>query len=134
MSNINSQNYASIAGKQEYCEYPPQHMTEFKYVNSACPFDDFEKNTNKPVGLPTQPLHGGLYNSTSTGKEWHTIPVNPEMSSMMANLASANPPPGAMNQFIGTNRPGNNSVNLNGVYRYQPIPEYPNMYNINLLE
>lgn len=132
MSNINSQNYASISGNQEYCTYPPQHMTEFKYVNSACPFDGFEKKQYKPVGIPTQPVHGGLYNSQSTGKDWHAIPVMPSMESMMANLASANPPPGAMHQFIGTERPGNNSVSMQGVYRYQPNPAHPNMYNINL--
>jgi hypothetical protein len=132
MSNINSQNYAYISGNQEYCTYPPKHITQFKYVNSACPFDSFEKQQYKPVELPAQLEHGGLYNSSSTGKEWHAIPVVPEMSSMMANLASANPPPGAMQQFIGTERPGNNSVQLTGVFRYQPEPMYPNMYNINL--
>jgi len=132
MSNINSQNYASIAGNQEYCPYPPQHITQFNYINSACPFDGFEKQQYKPVGLPAQPAHGGLFNSASTGKDWHAIPVAPEMSAMMANLASANPPPGAMQQFIGTERPGNNSVQLPGVYRYQPNTEHPNMYNIHL--
>ena len=134
MSNINSQNYASIAGTNEYCPYPPQHITQFNYVNSACPFDGFEKNGYKKVGLPAQSVHGGLYNSTSQGQEWHSIPVTPEMANMMNNLASANPPPGAMQQFIGTNRPGNNSVNMPGVFRYQPNPAQPNMYNINLLD
>lgn len=134
MSNINSDNCASIFGANEYCTYPPKHITQFKYMNSACPFDGFEKQQYKPVGLPPQQPHGGLYNSTSQGQEWHAIPVTPEMAAMMANLESANPPPGAMQQFIGTNRPGNNSVNMPGVYRYQPNTNQPNLYNINLVE
>ena len=122
--------YAGISGTKEYCTYPPKHITEFKYTNQACPLDGPEKQQKaEPVGLPTPLPHGGLYtDARSTGKPWHSIPVMPEMHTMMQNLASANPPPGAMSQFVGTERPGNNNVTLPGVSVYKP-----DMYSFTLL-
>ena len=133
MSTTN--NFASINGSKEYCSYPPGNITEFKYTNQACPFEEANQSPNTPVGLPTTVPHGGLYNDpTSTGKPWHSIPVMPDMNYMIGeNLKSANPPPGATQQFIGTPRPGNNGVQLPGVYTYQPSGQ-PGMYNFHLLQ
>jgi hypothetical protein len=110
MSNNNSNKYASISGSLEYCTYPSKHITQFKYVNYSCPFDKHEINTYKPTSLLQQKPHGGLYTSSSTGQPWHSIPVIPETANMLQNLKSANPPPGALNQYIGTNRMGNNTT------------------------
>lgn len=51
---------------------------------------------------------------------WGSIPVKPDSSYYIhENLKSANPPPKALTQYSGTNRPGNN-FNINkGVYNYK---------------
>ena len=128
--------YSGISGTKEYCTYPPGNITEFKYTNQACPFNGNEPVTqNNTPSLPQPAPHGGLYSDVnSSGKPWHSIPVMPDMNYMITqNLQSANPPPGATQQFIGTPRPGNNSVQLPGVYTYQPNGQ-SGMYNFHLLQ
>ena len=51
---------------------------------------------------------------------WGNIPVKPDSSYYIhENLKSADPPPKALTQYSGTNRPGNN-FNINkGVYNYK---------------
>lgn len=131
----NTLQYATVSGNKEYCSYPPKHITEFKFTNQACPLDGPEKQTYSSPNMPPTPVHGGLYTDTkSTGKPWHSIPVSADMNYMVSqNLMSANPPPGANQQYIGTTRPGNNHIELPGVYTYQPQGAPTGMYNFHLL-
>lgn len=125
--------YAEINGNNtEYCNYPPNHITEFKFMNKACPFEGAEKpDYQKPEIKPSPIPNGGLYTNIPQEKQpWHSVPVVPDMTYMISeNLKSANPPNGATSQYIGTERPGNNSVTMPNVYKYKP-----ELYNFNLLQ
>ena len=68
------------------------------------------------------PVHGGLFGGPPSNNPWNAIPVTPTMTNMIHNnLRSANPPPGATEQYVGTPRLGNNYVPMPGVYWYNPV-------------
>lgn len=121
-------------GLNKYCPYPPTHITKPTLSNDT-PFNP-QFIEDKPITPPAKPLpHGGLYSEPEPKERqpWHAISVMAESSYMInTNLLSANPPPGANVQYIGTNRPGNNTVNMEGVYKYDPKNK-EGMYNINLV-
>ena len=48
----------------------------------------------------------------------------------MNNLASANPPPGAIDQYIGTNRPGNNYTAMPTLYWYKTKGKGPHNFKV----
>ncbi len=67
---------------------------------------------------PPQALNGGLYTGEPFLKNapWANIPVIPDADYMIHyNLRSANPPPGALTQYPGMTRPGNNFQAMPGV-------------------
>ncbi len=71
--------------------------------------------------MPPVPAHGGLYGGPVTNNPWNSIPVTPTATNLIQNnLRSANPPPGATEQYIGTPRLGNNYEPMPGVYWYNP--------------
>lgn len=84
-------------------------------------------DSSKPVPPPKPSLNGGLY----TGEPFHkdapyaNVPVIADAGYMTHyNLLSANPPPDAVYQYPGGQRPGNN---------FQPMPgiqEAPGPYGI----
>lgn len=119
----------------EYCEYPPKHITKFEYVNTKCPFDKQAGNEiYKPVGLPATPINGGLYSQASPlgVQPWHSIPVKHDATYYVSeNLKSANPPPGATEQYVSMPRPGNSSVELPAAKKYNPNGQ--NLYDFLLL-
>jgi hypothetical protein len=67
--------------------------------------------------------NGGLYGGVAADRSWIPKPVYPT-SAYFTNylLKSANPPPGAMEQAIGTNRPGNNYIPMPHVKWYAKTP------------
>jgi hypothetical protein len=70
------------------------------------------------VPPPPPSLNGGLYTGEpfQTNAPWANMPVTPEGTYMTsANLQSANPPPGAQQQYAGSLRPGNNYQDMPGV-------------------
>jgi hypothetical protein len=70
---------------------------------------------------PPPSLNGGLYTGEpfAAGAPWRNFPATPDGVYLTSvNLASANPPPGATNQFQGSIRPGNNYMELPGVRLY----------------
>jgi len=72
-------------------------------------------NTEAPAPM----YNGGLYTGAPAKGPWAPIPVTPTSTNMiMKNLKSANPPPGAMSQYVGTNRLGNNYTAMPGVNWY----------------
>lgn len=76
---------------------------------------------NAFTSMPTSPRHGGLFSGPPSNNPWNSIPVTPTMTNYIQNnLRSANPPPGATQQYIGSNRLGNNYVSMPGVYWHNP--------------
>jgi hypothetical protein len=75
------------------------------------------ENTEIPPSLP----NGGLYNAIQSTESWANIPVIPTDTNLIHfNLRSANPPPGATEQYVSTDRLGNNYTSMIGVYWYNP--------------
>ena len=82
------------------------------------------------VMMAPAPRHGGLYSGPESHNPWNSIPVTATMTNYIQNnLRSANPPPGATEQYVGTPRMGNNYVPMPGVYWYNP-PEMKGKYAI----
>lgn len=76
---------------------------------------------NAITSMPPSPNHGGLFSGPPSNNPWNSIPVTPTMTNYVQNnLRSANPPPGATQQYIGSNRLGNNYVSMPGVYWHNP--------------
>jgi hypothetical protein len=79
----------------------PRRFLKYAMVDSA------------PVPNKQPQVNGGLYTGEpfQAGAQWANVPVVPDAVVLVQqNLASANPPPGAMNHVPSTLRPGNNSV------------------------
>ena len=80
--------------------------------------NDFEHNyatynedNNSYVPTPKASLNGGLYTGQpfSPAAPYRNFPTPPDSVSLISkNLSSANPPPGAQQQFPDVFRPGNN--------------------------
>lgn len=88
-------------------------------------FGPYENNKNF-VPPPKPSLNGGLYTGEPFAKDapYANVPVVPDAGYMIHyNLRSANPPPDAIYQYPGGERPGNN---------HQPMPGYSinKKYNI----
>lgn len=74
-------------------------------------------NNNKSE-IPQAP-NGGLYGGPQQNKPWLPIHIEPTAFNLIANnLSSANPPPGAIEQYIGSNRLGNNINNTKNIDAY----------------
>ena len=73
---------------------------------------------------PPAPVNGGLYSGEAAKGPWGSIPVTPTTSNYINNnLKSANPPPGATEQYPGNPRLGNNHQGMNGVKWYSDTLE-----------
>lgn len=73
------------------------------------------------VPPPPPSKNGGLYTGPEPPKNapWAAIPVVPDVDYMIhENLTSANPPPGAIYQYPGNIRPGNNFQTFPGLSKY----------------
>ena len=76
-------------------------------VESSIPLTDQWSCPNDPA--PTAKYNGGLYTGPPFDGPWGNIPVTQTASNVTHNnLNSAEPPPGAVNQYPGSNRLGNN--------------------------
>ena len=82
---------------------------------------DFDANTAIPESSP----NGCLYGGPQSTEPWANIPVTPSGTNLIHyNLRSANPPPGATEQYVGTDRLGNNYNPMIGVYWYNPEEQH----------
>jgi len=91
------------------------------------------RNKGPNNSMPPVPVHGGLFNAPETRNSWNAIPVTPTMTNFIQNnLRSANPPPGATEQYIGTHRLGNNYVSMPGVYWYNPTGDKQGQYRMKV--
>ena len=76
---------------------------------------------NENQAIPESAPNGGLYTGPQSNNPWSSIPVIPtDLNMIHNNLRSANPPPGATEQYVGTDRLGNNFAPMIGVYWYNP--------------
>lgn len=75
---------------------------------------------------PPPAYNGGLYTGPPFAGPWGNIPVTPTASNMTHNnLRSAEPPPGATQQYPGSNRQGNNFNAMPGVNWFQKNNQGP---------
>ena len=82
--------------------------------------------------MPPAPRHGGLYSGLPSNNPWNSIPVTATMTNMIQNnLRSANPPPGATEQYVGTERLGNSYAPMPGTYWYNPEGQH-GQFNIKV--
>ena len=89
---------------------------------------DFDANTAIPESLP----NGGIFGGPQSTEPWANIPVTPSGTNLIHyNLRSANPPPGATEQYVGTDRLGNNYNPMIGVYWYNPEDKH-GMYRMSV--
>lgn len=73
--------------------------------------------------IPPRALNGGLFTGQPflEGAPWANVPVIPDVDYMTnVNLVSAGPPPGAIYQYPGNTRPGNNSQANTGLEKCGP--------------
>lgn len=88
------------------------------------------RDNNKDNKVPASKPNGGLYGGPQSKNPWANIPVTPtSMNLTHHNLRSANPPPGATEQYQGGDRHGNNYVAMPGTYWFNPS-DRENMFRI----
>ena len=86
-------------------------------INSEIPLH--ERWNDELTRCPDPVPNGGLYGGPQAVGEYASIHVIPTATNMIHhNLRSANPPPGAINQYPGTNRDRNNYIPMPGVFWY----------------
>lgn len=116
-----------------YCPYMQVNSTEDTYKTFtesmlAQAKTTTEENSTIPPSLP----NGGLYNAPQVTAPWGSIAVVPTDSNIIHfNLRSAQPPPGATEQYVSTNRLGNNYTSKTGVYAYNPS-DFKDMYRMDV--
>ena len=103
-------------------------------INSEIPLH--ERWNDELTRCPDPVPNGGLYGGPQAVGEYASIHVIPTATNMIHhNLRSANPPPGAINQFPGTNRDRNNYIPMPGVFWYNdthPVNQGP--YSIKVTD
>jgi hypothetical protein len=76
---------------------------------------------NDDSSIPESAPNGGLYNAPQVTAPWGSIPVIPSDTNLIHyNLRSAHPPAGATEQYVSTDRLGNNYAPMINVYWYNP--------------
>ena len=94
------------------------------------------RTLNIPKTLPPNEVPGPSYNGAVTIGEpcqgGHcSIHVTPTVNNLINNnLKSANPPPGATINYPGTNRLGNNHIEMSGIQSYSGTENNPGPFNI----
>ena len=88
------------------------------------------RDNNRETKVPPSKPNGGIYGGPQSKNAWANIPVTPtSMNLTHHNLRSANPPPGATEQYQGNDRLGNNYVAMPGTYWFNPS-DRQNMFRI----
>ena len=72
------------------------------------PVGSLKSMTGPDSSVPSPLKNGGWFTGPQATGSWRNVYVPPTTSGAIKNLASANPPPGAMEQYPGTLRLGNN--------------------------
>ena len=88
-------------------------------VNSNVPLHLRDNNPFTQINRNT--VNGELYGGNESNKPWMPIKVTPTATNFIQrNLLSANPPPGATEQYVGTNRIGNNYTAMPNIHWFNP--------------
>ena len=105
-----------IAQKPLKGNYPVDPLHDLEYYNNP------NVMTGKVQPFPGMMPNGGMYRGESCTHRAHipTPVVHTGTYFHKVLLSSANPPPGAQEQYIGTNRIGNNYIAMPGVQWYNP--------------
>jgi hypothetical protein len=93
-------------------------ITNSYAVDSSTHVPYTERDSSPQTQMVKPSLNGGLYGGEQSREPWMPIPITPTSTNFMENLRSAKPPPGAMQQFVGTVRLGNNYTAMPGVEWY----------------
>ena len=110
MSNLNTAYQPLVQTNEKKLNIPVD-------VNSKIPLE--LRWNDELTGAPEHVPNGGLFGGPQAVGPYASIPVTPTTTNLInKNLRSANPPPGATEQYPGTNRDGNNYVPMPGVYWY----------------
>ena len=73
------------------------------------------RSMNENTAIPAPLPNGGLFKGPQSSGAWANIPVIPsDLNLIHYNLRSAHPPPGATEQYVGTDRMGNNYAPMVG--------------------
>ena len=121
MSSLNTQPYE----KTMWCPFyelnnGDKHTSSWSTVEPGSVSAE-QRDRNPDSALPPSPPNGGLYGGPQSSGPWANIPVIPSMTNLIQNnLRSANPPPGATEQYIGTERLGNNYIAMPGINWFNP--------------
>ena len=127
MSNLNTAYQPLVQSNEKKMNIPVD-------VNSKIPHE--LRWNDELTGAPEPVPNGGIFGGPQAVGPYASIPVTPTTTNLInKNLRSANPPPGATEQYPGTNRDGNNYVPMPGVYWYNdthPINKGP--YSMKVVE
>ena len=99
-------------------------------VNSKIPL---ELRWNDELTAAPEPMpNGGIFGGAQAVGPYASIPVTPTTTNLInKNLRSANPPPGAIQQAVGTIRLGNNYMSMPDVMWYNPDhPDHHGKYKM----
>ena len=109
-------------GPMGYCPYMEISTKIGSYVTLTEGLIAPEKRSmNENTAIPDPLPNGGLFGGPQSTGPWANIPVIPTDTNLIHyNLRSAHPPPGATEQYISTDRLGNNYAPMIGVYWYNP--------------
>ena len=85
-----------------------------------------------PDSTAPAPLrNGGWYSGPQATGDWKSIYVPPTTSGAIKNLASGNPPPGAMQQYPGTVRLGNSYYGTDDLQNFDStLPSNPGPFKM----
>ena len=99
-------------------------MNNFKNnypVDKPGSVDIHKRSFDEHNQMPNSKPNGGIYGGKHSTKPWASIHIIPTATNLIHNnLKSANPPPEATTQYIGSNRLGNNYIGMPGVKWYNP--------------
>jgi len=136
--NMIDNNWTFITPKQDtgymgYCQYMDITSKQGTYKTLTDGIVEPEKRmNNENTAIPNSLPNGGIYGGPQSTGPWANIPVIPSDTNLIHfNLRSANPPPGATEQYVSTNRLGNNYAPMIGVYWHNPEQSY-GMYRMNV--
>lgn len=117
---INPTDNSMPLGYCPYMEINAPHGGSYKTLTEGLVAPE-KRSNNENTAIPDPLPNGGLYNAPQATGPWANIPVIPSDTNLIHfNLRSAHPPPGATEQYIGTDRLGNNYAPMIGVYWYNP--------------
>jgi|APSaa5957512535_1039671.scaffolds.fasta_scaffold80358_2 hypothetical protein len=98
--------------------YAPCNIKPNKQVTKDSAIPHHKRDTETKC-MPKPQVNGGLYGGPQVDHPWMPLSTVPtETNYIHHQLLSANPPPGATEQYVGNIREGNNYVSKVGVYKY----------------